>query len=240
MDTHTQDNTNQSGQVPSFDFDLDNLEFKPINKGLGFHQKGKEKTQKRATARTVNKTVARPARARNVQSTKAESNISRSSLDSFYNSEPSERINKIDARIDIKSEPDVVSENFLGKAFAAWIIDLGIVAFFLFVTGLFLVLASGINLSLIETVLASNEIYAFGGLLFVFYYYLYFTILDVSGSPGKNTMSIKIVGQDTQPVRMKQLFVRTTVSLLSLPLLGLPLLIDAHGKMSRTKLVKSK
>ncbi|MCB9060432.1 MAG: RDD family protein [Halobacteriovoraceae bacterium] len=238
-------NTKSSININS-DFDLDHLEFRPINKGLGFHQ-------------NTNKDRVGPVKRKVIVNSNTLENQKRSRLEARTNSKVSlgtykngtdpiydkkefllneeKKVTSTDKEISVKNvDLSIKASKF--EIFVAWLIDLVIVLFFLAVTGIFLILGSGIDLDLIESLINKQEIYLFGGLLFIFYYFLYFTVLDVSGTPGKNTLGLKVVDESGKTVRMKSLFVRTSLSLVSFILLGLPNVLNIHGAVSKTSVIK--
>ena len=67
---------------------------------------------------------------------------------------------------------------------------------------------------------------------------MYFSILDLSNSPGKTILGIRLVKSDDTQVSAKQTFTRALITLLSGVALFLPTLLDFQGRLSETKVVK--
>ena len=70
------------------------------------------------------------------------------------------------------------------------------------------------------------------------YYLLYFTILDLIGSPGKNLVGIRLIRNDGGRLHFRHTFVRSIITILSSAVLFFPLLMDFQGKLTDTKIVR--
>jgi uncharacterized RDD family membrane protein YckC len=64
-------------------------------------------------------------------------------------------------------------------------------------------------------------------------------VLDLTGSPGKTIMGIRLLKLDNKEVTVKNTFTRSAVSLLSFIALFLPMVIDFQGRLSDTKTVNA-
>lgn len=122
--------------------------------------------------------------------------------------------------------------------FLAWIVDILVIASFVALTGALLVFASGIELHMYSRLISTQDLSAFAAAIFSIYYLLYFTILDLSATPGKTIFAIRLVKADGSEVSVKHTFTRALISLVSGVALFLPMLLDFQGRLSDTKVVK--
>ena len=237
--------------IDDFDFDneiddLNNLSFKPINEGLGFHHEKKE-----APKKTAPRPQLKPLAAKNQPMPGEESGPSRQAdLKAFYNDPrhkeeilPTRPIQTPVALREEKAKKEIEKEVVWEKAPAfltigAWIIDVMMIVMSLGLTLSLLTLASGLEIKELATMFADLEIFIYVATLFFIYYMLYFSILDMSATFGKSLMGIKLVTTNNKPVRVKHTFVRAFVTLTSFIAIGLPLLMNFQGKLSDTFVVK--
>lgn len=255
QDTHSfsTPKTTNPIQVNLEEFNISEDSFKPMTKGLGFHQE-----QKRSSFKPANKEVkpfgttrSKPAAAA-VLSSLSNQNATTASqhmptgLEAFYGAkgnpgnqnQQNSLENKIDLHID-KAEMKVVNKSAPASyQFFAWVIDLLVVASFVAVTGVLLVVASGIQFQMLARIISNQDLIAFTAAIFSIYYLLYFTILDLSASPGKTIMGLRLLKTDNTNVSVKHTFTRALVSLFSSVALFLPMLLDFQGRLSDTKVVK--
>lgn len=235
------------------EFNISEDSFKPMTKGLGFHHE-----QKRSSFKPAPKEVRpfgsarREQKASTVLSTLSNQNAATASqqmpsgLEAFYgakgnpgnqNSQNSFE-NKIELS-EVKSETKINYKTAATSAqFFAWAIDLVVIASFVAVTGALLVFASGIQFQMFARLISTQDLAAFTAAIFSIYYLLYFTILDLSASPGKTIMGIRLLKTNNRNVSVKDTFTRALISLLSSVALFLPMLLDFQGRLSDTKLVK--
>jgi uncharacterized RDD family membrane protein YckC len=250
-------------QVDLDEFDISEDTFKPMTKGLGFHQDTKKQSFKPAPKET--KTFAGPKFP--VSSTLAKVNANqieaknglRSSyspvsanagtvatgLEAFYGKSPTAPTEQaklsslVDEKIDqlIKQDQAFKTPSSLTQ-FTAWIIDLMVIISFVALTGALLVFASGIEIKMYSRLINNQELLIFGSAIFSIYYIMYFTILDLGASPGKTIMGLRLVRTDKGELAVKHTITRALVSLLSGVALFLPMLLDFQGRLSDTKVVK--
>ncbi|MGZ3787450.1 MAG: RDD family protein [Bacteriovorax sp.] len=237
-------------QVNLDEFNISEDSFKPMTKGLGFHQEQRRPSFKPApkevkpfgSAKTAPKaaSVLGPLSAQT--STTAAAHVP-SGLEAFYGAKGNpgmpnmleKRVEQIEEKIETKIVYKPVSSM---TQFFAWIIDVLVVASFVAVTGALLVFASGIQYQMFAKLISNQDLIAFTSAIFSIYYLLYFTILDLSASPGKTIMGIRLMRTDNSEVTVKNTFTRALISLLSSVALFLPMLLDFQGRLSDTKVVK--
>ncbi len=228
--------------IANFDFsdeidDLNNLDFKPINKGLGFHREEKSIPKKMASTLTPISARNQPRPELNTLEKEyiAERPVE---LAAFYNSkleEPS--VNRINETVIQKNIIEEQPAPVLLQM-TAWLIDTVFVFIVLVLTLSVLSFVSGIELSYFGEMVSRPEISIYMAGLFCIYYLLYFTILDLAGTIGKSMMGIKLTTVNNKPLRVRHTFVRAFISLTSFLAVGLPLVMDFQGRLSETKVVR--
>lgn len=253
QDTHSFSNpqTPKTLQVNLDDFNISEDSFKPMTKGLGFHQEQKRSSFKPApkevkpfgVARKEMKATAVLGSLSNQNATTASQQMP-TGLEAFYGTRgnPGNQQNILEKKIELSpefSENKIVSKVApVSLQFFAWAIDILVVASFVAVTGALLVIASGIQYEMFARLVSNQDLAAFTAAIFSIYYLLYFTILDLSASPGKTIMGLRLLKSDNTNVSVKHTFTRALVSLLSSIALFLPMLLDFQGRLSDTKVVK--
>lgn len=231
-------------QVNLDEFNLDEDSFKPMTKGLGFHHEQKKTSFKVAPKENKTFASAKTQPMLNSLSAKNTKAIATqhipSGLEAFYGTQVQTRPAEFfeiatDEKFETKQKT-VEASSLL--QFGAWIIDLLVIASFEIITGALLILASGIEFKVLARLVSTQDLIAFSVAIFSIYYLLYFTILDLSASPGKTLFGIRLIKSDKGNVAVKNTFTRSLVSLLSVVALFLPMLLDFQGRLSDTKLVK--
>jgi uncharacterized RDD family membrane protein YckC len=254
QDTHSLSSPKSAAliQVNLEEFNIGEDSFKPMTKGLGFHQDQKRSSFNPApkevkvfgTARTQPKAAVVLSSLSGSQAAKASAQHMPSGLEAFYGAKgnPGNQTQSFDTKLDQTSEKIVTKTIYktasAGAQFVAWTIDLLVVASFVAVTGALLVFASGIQFQMFARLVSTQDLIVFTSAIFSIYYLLYFTILDLSASPGKTIMGIRLLKADNENVTVKNTFFRALISLLSSVALFLPMLLDFQGRLSETKLVK--
>jgi uncharacterized RDD family membrane protein YckC len=222
------------------DFEITAESFRPVTKGLGFHQE-QQKTNFKQISRTKIEKIRSQAPLGNMlrgNETRIK-NLAPMGLEAFYGATapvPEIMLPELDKDI---ARPAVVLKNVSPVIqLFAWIIDVAVILSSVVITGVALMLASRINFGLIQKLVSSQDLMLFTSSIFAIYYILYFTILDISSSPGKTIFGIRLVGTDQNTLTMKNTFIRSLVSLFSLLAFCFPLLLDFQGRLSDTRIVK--
>ena len=223
------------------DFELNAESFKPVTKGLGFHQEQKKVSFKPSIQHKIEKTNPQ-APLHNLLRTNENKikNQAPSGLEAFYGVKPAPIQEKmLPEKETILSKPTKVFKDAAqSDQFIAWIIDIFLIASSVVLTGTLLVLVSGISFNVMIKLVTEQDLILFGSSLFGIYYILYFTILELSTTPGKIIMNLQLVNTDQGPLKIKHTFTRAFVSLLSLLVFCLPMVLDFQGRLSDTKIVK--
>jgi uncharacterized RDD family membrane protein YckC len=232
------------------DFEISENSFKPVTKGLGFHHEQKRQHSFRSAPKEIkNNTTQKSLHpllndlATNNQK-KISTNIP-SGLEAFYGkpTEPkkSDEIKLADTTTLLAdSEIQYIEKKNASiiLTFAAWIIDLLVVFSFSIITTTLLIWASGINFNTFLRIVPMEDTIVFSAVLFSIYYMLYFTILELNGTPGKTIFGLRLITINNRPISVRHTFIRSIVSLLSFVALFLPMLVDFQGRLSETKVTK--
>lgn len=231
------------------EFNMDDLSFKAVNKGLGFHHKEAlknsaplikrhQKTSLKEAATTPTVIIGKPNTTQKMfdpmSLTQAEMALLGNQKTQKTAPQGTETLH---GEIPLKMERKLQSASIINQA-AAWFVDLSCIAFCLAATISLFSLLSGIHWSTLAGLLTAAETGLFLGSLFVIYYLLYFTVLDLHQTPGKSLLGVRLERLDGRRIKVKQTFTRAVVSLLSFGLMGLPLTMDFQGKLSDTKVVR--
>lgn len=224
---------------------LDNFEFKPVTEGLGFHHSLKEKKH---IATNLNQTA---------DSLKADIEARVNILTKNENIQPATGVNRGElapfyddtAKVELAAHEIVLSENessadFLTSSMAirclAWLVDLVILLTSMIVTFASIVFFAELPLETISVFMISDQMLLSFGFISIMYYIFYFTFLDKTAysTLGKNLLGLKLVSlKKTKRVSLMQSFFRVALTLISIPLLGLPILLGIHDKLTETQVL---
>lgn len=250
-------NSTSSKITPPIKIDLDEFQisedtFKPMTRGLGFHQDTKRPsfkpspkvTQAFGSAKTpVNQSLS--SIGATPKSSTPNAAQMPSGLEAFYGAKPADPVAQ-----NLFEKPQVTKEEAKKEKQAslktapqtaqlfAWVVDVLVIASFVALTGALLVFASGIELDMYSRLISAQDLGIFTSAIFAIYYLLYFTILELSATPGKTIFGIRLVTASGSEVTVKHTFARALISLVSGVALFLPMLLDFQGRLSDTKVVK--
>lgn len=215
----------KGNKIPVMEFDVEEFDFKPLTKGLGFHNKESD-------TRPSSRAYSRPSsigqsRTRNSVNTPIKRPAPQSEIGK------TEEISFPELKKEKTPKTKVVAAP-MGVLFTAFVFDLIILLSF----------QTSINFGFMKIVELDNlvnfikftwvEQVAF----FTFIYMFYFTIMDLIASPGKKIFSLRLKSTSSKKVTIDQTLIRSVVSLCSFILLLMPLLFDFQGKLSDTKVIE--
>lgn len=248
--------------IPDFmdDLNIDETSFKPVTKGLGFHQEVKQKQFTPAAVNVtklqhepikknieIGKSIAKSFDDKKIKTKSntitAQTTTTKGALAAFYadasvSSELSLESEKVESSLFNKKETIKKVDASMYAQFIAYIVDVALVLSFTIATIAALVLVSRIDYRLLMKMISLNDQVVFGSSLFIIYYLLYFTILDLNASPGKSLMGIRLYTASGKNVSTKHTFGRALITLLSVAALTLPTILDFQGRLSGTKVFK--
>ncbi|MBT6324960.1 MAG: hypothetical protein HOJ35_03260 [Bdellovibrionales bacterium] len=217
---------------------LDNDEdfsFKPITQGLGFHKEAKRRLPiSKPKPKPKPKSIQKPNIEFSTNDSKSLTN-ELSGLDAFYSG----------SEVSISS---LEEENQLGVGetirnsdqLLAWAIDVVIILSVQMATMLLLTIVAKTNGIILANLVQSAEMLILTSTLFVIYFLLYFSILDVSASPGKTIKGVMLVCSTGGRLEVRHTFTRSLIVLLSPFLLFLPLIFNWQSKLSDTTLIRKR
>lgn len=245
------------------ELELDESSFKPVTKGLGFHQEVKQKhfTPKVVSATKLSvsldkkntdlgKSIAKNFDEKNQSKKMSMStsvNASKNALSAFYaestivsQSETSTNLDfvNLDKLMPEKNKNTKKSDASAYAQLLAFFVDLALVLSFTTATVAALVAVSRIDAKVLYQVISLQDQIVFGSSLFIIYFLLYFTILDLNASPGKALFGIRLYTANGAAVSARHTFGRAVITLLSVAALMLPTILDFQGRLSGTKVFK--
>ncbi len=241
-------NSNKNISFNIDEFDIESYDFKPVTKGLGFH--GEKETTKTIKVSEV-KIKANPSKPRAAMTTSIPGHLNNSpaakplgpslmsGIDAIYNREPV-KVQKEEVRPAKTETISLKSPSYL-ELMIAYVIDFASVGLFTLVlfNAFYALVFKEINV--IETINFIKSSWDFFAVFFALVYVSYFTILGPVDSLGKKMFHISQRDEKNQAERVsvKQSFLNAMISLLSIPLLFVPILFDFHNKISGIKTVKT-
>ena len=219
------------------------IEFKAINEGLGFHQNMEKIRKERLN-------ISRPAR-------KIENNLDNMLQPRSYNTIQNSSSDKADLNVFYKTPVigpmDKVTEKPLIKQsvveaklevrMLAWLLDFVVIFGMILVITALLLLFSGLSVNYLKSILSKNDIIFYSIFIFSSMYLFYFTIMDATSksSLGKSLFDIRLTSkEDNVEYGLISTLLRAFVTLISIFLIGLPVLLDFQDLLSGTKVVSIK
>jgi len=202
----TSQNEAKRPNVNNSDFDFDNISFKPITKGLGFHhEKERPNTRPfrpspRPKTFTPTQTIPRPVK-------------------------------------EVKLEKVLVTANYQDRILA-FMIDFFVILMVTATTLATLVYGANLKIQVLISIISPLELIIFASSIFSLYFLLYFSILDLTSTVGKSLMGLELKLEDGKRPLLASTFPRALVTLISLALLGIPLLSNFQEKFSESEVFK--
>lgn len=220
------------------EFNIDELDFKPINKGLGFHHAEKEKigqAKKALSAPIISNIQATRDSSTHLNQGNLHTGPISPELQAFYGQKPVHVIEKKNKERVLVEPAKKITLASTAQLMGSWLVDF--LAISLIMGLLTFAFSFTVGISFVEII---DQVKIIDGvvfsLLFSIMYLSYFSILDLAQTPGKILFKLKLEGID-KSLSFKASFIRATVSLISILLLGLPSLLDFSGKLSETRVV---
>jgi len=223
---------NQSIMIP----DLEEFEFKAIGEGLGFHQK-EEKPRWSKPATTSSSRMNSIASTSKVNLTPSNS-ISREQLGFLYNPESQTASLKANEQSKKSKAASRIKLAGLPERFTAQMIDTIIITLTVSFMVTSMLAIAGVPLKQAMGLLTSFDIAPVVAILWSFAYISYFTILETKQTPGKSIMRIAVVDMNDRQLSLAKSLERTVFRSLSWLALGFPLLMNFHGRLSGSKVIK--
>ena len=255
MDQVTQSNTRKPAVF--LDDDLDQISFKPLSSGLGFHSRQNDDVV--ISKKSPKLPLGTKPLSKNLsisQENSVNHSVAVSSLEQFYSktSLSSTENNYKDKLVQSKfhttkmtekvkqskasTKNVVLDERLWAEQFLAWAIDMIAVVLLLSLVFYTAPKMAGIDSHILLNLLKQEDLLFFLLAFVSVFYFLYFSILDLYQTPGKLICSIKIVTLGNERASFFSIFFRNVLNVLSVLLLGIPLLLGVVDKISKTKVVR--
>lgn len=232
MDQLSNESLQQGRKVMESDLDLEfNFDFKPVTKGLGFHQKERPVTPSKTAYRTNAKPISSPQKVLSEADIFGEKELSSFERELLFGAKPKETQKPLP-----KKEIFVEADPFL--QIGAFAVDVAIMATLLVVTLSLFVVVSPFSLKEASILISNKTNWIFAGVLAVIFFLTYFSFLEVGVTPGKALFKMGTVSKSGKGLSLVGAFIRSLITLLSFLALGVPLLFDFQGKLSDSIVVK--
>ena len=221
------------------EFNFDEVSFKPLTKGLGFHKKDPPKAVISSTQ------VKQPSQTQNkFRVNQALPSKGQESLGTFYEHSNIWPSNAVDDSVHEEGEPNTADNISLCDAsfleqLSSYAVDFLIVITLTSVTFLCFFYFSPIKANELLSFLMSVSFLKAFFILFSVFYITYFSFLDLDGTPGKTLFNLRLVALNDEHLTFKHTFLRSLITLSSFLVAFLPLIVDFQGKLSDSKLVKN-
>lgn len=227
------------------EFDIDSYDFKPVTKGLGFHDPlEKSKRPTTGPGGSIRKPVRtgslRASHLQNTPITVSDPGLM-TGIDALYGNRPMESKlvvgNKEEKKIEITNSK-IKEASFMSMT-GAFIVDTLVISLINLVlfSSFYAFAFKTIDLTGIQNFIFNSLPYfaILFGLIFVSYY----SLLEPLGTAGKKLWGISTVMVGTKrPITIKSSFIRSLITLLSIPLLFFPLIFDFQGKLSDSTIIE--
>ncbi len=226
---------------------FDDLDFKPITSGLGFHHKGNNPKPAFTDRVTPQAATSTPTPVNTAQALKQSTNgeVYQNDLSAFYNNSAVAQL-KTSLSEQQTTPIEMIEKKFKTATsinrFWAYLADLVFISSLLSVV--VIVMARMIHMDVVSA--WSNypqEITPLVISLFVGFYMMYFSIFDKypGASIGKSLFNLKVVKKgDQKPLTFSELFLRSFVTLAGFLSFGLFSYFDLQNKMTSSEVVKVK
>lgn len=230
-----------------FDDILENLDFKPITEGLGFHHSLKEKkeikTNLNMQAGALKKELETRVHQLQKEATPVETKINRGDLAPFYEETVKEETKPSEILLtrvqENKEEKKIEIASFVLR-FGAWLIDVSLIVFSLAVMLVGIIYFSDFPIETLSVMMISSEVVSSFSFIGIAIYIFYFSVLDKTkySTFGKNVVGLKVVGIDNKEISLIRSFVRTFIVVCSTPFLGIPILLDVPNIFTDTQVIR--
>ncbi len=214
--------------------DFDEINFKPINAGLGFHHEDKN-LKKIIKAPTTSRAQTKPIQQATVTPTTFTTRLS-TKMEEVALPELHHRVEKV---AEPKKEESLVQKFQLADP---WEKSLAYIVDMIILTGIIgLTAYSGFHFSGLDIrQLNFNSPQVLGSLvgIFALVYIFFFSVLDISETPGKSMFNLGVIRTNDEKCRLTDVFIRSFVSFISFTLCILPLALGFHDKLSGTVVIK--
>ena len=239
MDTILNDQSKKSSTSHLFDLGDDNFDFKPMTEGLGFNDNsiynGKDlKVSGFKNVEIIDLPVRSKEELLSQMSSRAlpksQQVIDKSSLQSVYQSTQKQSTKE-------KTKRARLTEASQLQKLLAWTVDIFIITFIFLIMGFATKTILSVSWRELIQISSSLDLKVISLMLFLTIYMIYFTILDLGTTVGKDLLSIR-VKKSRGKVSIIDTFFRTFLTMFSFFTFGLASALDFQGKLTDTKVIK--
>lgn len=228
---------NNQSQRPIVIPELDELQFKAIGEGLGFHQQEEKPRWKNPATRqsATNSIATKPTSSARTNTTNV--GLSREQLGAIYQtaqSAPAPKVNSSATKTKVAIKTAGLPERFTAQLADTVIVTAAVA---LMLTAMLWL--AGVPLAQVKTLVTSLDVAPVIAILWLFAYIAYFTILETRQTPGKILMRLKVTDMQGEGLSLSRSLERTVFRTLSWLALGFPLLMNFHGRLSRTQVIRA-
>lgn len=245
MDTQSYENNKNSIKLNLDEFDIDAYDFKPVTKGLGFHEEKEKKIRPKAntglSANKVHRTnktttpsnVGHATHLQNIPATVSDPALM-SGIEAIYQKE---KVFEEKVKETPKKKVSLKEASLFLMA-SAFVLDLSFILCIslLLFASFYVFAAKSFDFMLFTSFMKSfiGFIATMVGLIYI----TYFSLLEPVGTIGKRILNLGTfqIGSKRR-ITIKNAFLRALISFFSLPLLTFPLLFDFQGKLSDSKVL---
>lgn len=232
---HNSMNINNLDDIDNFDdFEIEDIPFKPINEGLGFHHGRQEKKVLKQTRVEVTPTHAHVNNFNKVLGREKEMSVP-SELEAFYSKGKESEIPKVNREIEIKNNSSDVS---IVRRFFSYMIDMSVSSMIFSVIIASMFLMSSIPLDSFVSLTLQDSNYRYLIALFVLIHLIYRITSVYRPTLGQYICGVK--PKQSNEVAFNTIIERTLFEFLSIPLLGIPYIIGLDKKFFGNSLKKNK
>ncbi len=221
---------------------IDNFDLKPITKGLGFHHSLKEKKEIQIDLKQQSKALQNELETRlsqlNLEKAEANKAHDMGELAPFYASTDTVKETDLNLLLGTSTSLNYQEASTFTRA-VAWLIDCSIIVTLMLTIFSAIIYFSNIPMDVFNVVMVSENLFQSFALISAMFYIFYFSFFEktIFSTPGKNILNIRVQSVK-ENFTLTQSFMRSILGLGSILMLGLPLLLKVHDKLTDTIVVQ--
>lgn len=228
-----------------FSFDEETFDkVNPVDKGLGFHHKKLDLKQSRRDHKNMSQKpsgIPLP-NVNEIKEVEMPKTMSHQGLNNSVEKEFDLNLLRSSEKNAQENIDEIVYQpSSVEKVTFAWLVDLFVILAFIGGAVFFIISVSGINVGAPLDLMLRKDFLIFLGSFFAVFYLIYFSVLEMLGTPGRMIFGTKLISsREGEPLHSWQTFVRSLIILVSPLLLLIPLYFGWHNTVSETKSVEDK
>jgi len=222
---------------------IENFDMKPITDGLGFHHSLQDKRNITVSLKGKKKSLAADFENRMNQlktETPKTTTINMGELAPFYNSQEGDQpVRELNLNQDTNTAENVmIANNYeatLGLRFGAWLLDMAVLTTLMFLLFTSIIFLAELPLEFFSIFMVSDDILISFLVITSLFYTFYFSFLDCTAysTVGKRILGLKVKSTKGR-MNLVSSFFRSCITLISIPLLCLPIMLKLHDRLTDT------